>query len=191
LASVESTVRIAPIEPPYGDEIAAQLERWMGPGNKLDPLKLFRVFMVHEQLAGRMWPLGSDILGPKALVDPREREVMIHRTTALTGAEYEWGVHAAIFGPRLAFTEEQLASTVHGSPNDPCWSERESLVFALADELHHTSDVSDELYAKLAEHWSPEQIVELFATAGWYHTISYIARGARVELEPWAKRFPA
>jgi alkylhydroperoxidase family enzyme len=136
-----------------------------------------------------MHPLGSGILGPKALVEPSEREVMILRTTALAGAEYEWGVHVAIFGEGLGFAAEQIASTVHGSAEDPCWSEREGLVFALADELHGTSTVSDDLYAELAKHWTPEQIIELLTTAGWYRTISYIANGAAVELEPWAARF--
>jgi hypothetical protein len=28
-------------------------------------------------------------------------------------------------------------------------------------------------------------------TAGWYHTISYVIAAARVQLEPWAMRFPA
>jgi hypothetical protein len=93
-----STSRIPPIEPPYEREVADQLERWMGPGNRYEPLKLFRTFMVNAELSGRMFAMGSGILGPKALVDPREREVMIHRTTALNGAEYEWGVHATIFG---------------------------------------------------------------------------------------------
>jgi alkylhydroperoxidase family enzyme len=79
---------------------------------------------------------------------------------------------------------------VHGGPFDPCWSERESLVFALADELHHDSDVSDDLYRALQVHWTPQQIIELLATAGWYRTISYLANGPRVEFEPWARRFP-
>jgi alkylhydroperoxidase family enzyme len=64
-------------------------------------------------------------------------------------------------------------------------------VFALADELHHTSTISDELYARLAAHWSPPELIELMATAGWYHTIAYIVNGTRVEPETWAKCFPA
>ena len=182
--------RIAPLQPPYPDEIAAQLAKWMPPGVDAEPLKLFRTLVVHDELAPRMRPLGAGILGGKARVEPREREVMIHRTCALTGAEYEWGVHVVGFGRPLGLTDEQLASTVHGRASDPCWSEREALVFALADELHGTSDVSDELFARLREHWSPDQILELVITAGWYHLIGYVINAARVEREPWAARFP-
>jgi hypothetical protein len=45
--AAESTARIVPIEPPYREEIATQLQRWMGPATEFQPLKLFRTFMVH------------------------------------------------------------------------------------------------------------------------------------------------
>ncbi len=89
-----------------------------------------------------MRPLGAGILGNKARVEPRLREVMIHRTCALTGAEYEWGVHVVGFARPLGFTDEQLASTVSGSAGDECWAPDEALVFRLADELHESSQVS-------------------------------------------------
>ncbi len=60
----------------------------------------------------------------------------------------------------------------------------------LADELHHTSTISDELWEALAEHFSGAEILELIATAGWYHLIAYICNGARVQGEEWAERFP-
>jgi alkylhydroperoxidase family enzyme len=63
-------------------------------------------------------------------------------------------------------------------------------VLALAEELHETSTVSDELFAQLQRHFSAQQILELVVTAGWYHTISYVIAAARVQLEPWAMRFP-
>jgi len=115
---------------------------------------------------------------------------MIHRTCALCGAEYEWGVHVMGFGKPLGFSDEQLASTVNGSAQDEVWSELEALVFALADELHDTSRVSDELFGRLSQYFSADQILELVITAGWYHTISYVINAAGVEHEEWAARFP-
>lgn len=61
----------------------------------------------------------------------------------------------------------------------------------LADELHETSSISEELWAELAEGLAPEQIIELIVTAGWYHAIAYVCNGIRVEREDWALRFPA
>jgi 4-carboxymuconolactone decarboxylase len=162
----------------------------MGGMTNVDPLKLFRTLAVHEEMAGRMRPLGAGILGGSARVEPRLREVMIHRTCALNGAEYEWGVHVVAFARPLGFSEGQIESTVNGSPDDACWAEDESLVMRLADELHSTSDVSDELFERLRAHLGDDQILELVMTAGWYRAISYVIAVSRVEREDWAARFP-
>ena len=64
-------------------------------------------------------------------------------------------------------------------------------MIALADELHDTANVSDGTYAELERHFTAAQILELVVAGGWYHTISFVLAAARVELEPWAARFPA
>jgi 4-carboxymuconolactone decarboxylase len=186
-----SEPRIAALVPPYPPEIEQALAKWMPPGSSLEPLRLFRTLYLHDELASRMRPLGAGILGPKSTVPPALREVMIHRTCALTGAEYEWGVHVVAFGRPLGFTEEQLRSTVHGAGSDACWDEPQSTVFRLADELHDTSDVSDDLFSALARHFREEQILELLVTSGWYHVIAYLCNGVRIEREQWAEQFPA
>jgi 4-carboxymuconolactone decarboxylase len=182
--------RIAPLEPPYDPETEASLMKWMPPGSPVEPLVLFRTLMVHPALASRMRAVGAGILGGAATVAPPLREVMIHRTCALTGAEYEWGVHALGFGKPLGFTDEQLHSTVHGAWTDACWDEDQAAVLRLADELHETSAVSDELWSTLEGRFGAEQILELLVTAGWYHAIAYVCNGAGLTLEPWAARFP-
>ena len=182
--------RIAPLEPPYDPDVKAMLDRWMPPGSGVEPLKLFRTLGVHDELASRMRPLGAGILG-RGRLDPRLREVMIHRTCALTGAEYEWGVHAMGFGRPLGFTDAQLASTVHGSADDPVWTAQEAAVFRLADTLHATSTISDDLFAQLSRFFGDDQLLELVITSGWYHAISYVVNVAGVQHEDWAARFPA
>jgi alkylhydroperoxidase family enzyme len=186
----DQTPRIAPLEPPYAPDVEAALSKWMPPGSPVEPLRLFRTLVVHDTLASRMRPLGASILGSTAKVPAPLREVMIHRTCALTGAEYEWGVHVIGFGKPLGLSKEQLDSTVHGSWTDACWDNEQSSIFRLADELHTTSTVSDELWAELSAQFDPPQILELLVTAGWYHAISYVCNGARVQHEEWAAQFP-
>jgi alkylhydroperoxidase family enzyme len=186
----DKTPRLTPIEPPYPSEIEASLMKWMPPGSPMEPLRLFRTLYLHEELAGRMFPLGAGILGRRAKLSPALREIVIHRTCGLTGAEYEWGVHATSFGEPLGFSDEQLHSTVHGSWSDPCWSAQQGTVFRLADELHATSTISDELWAALTAHFDEAQILELIVTAGWYHLIGFVCNGVALEHEAWAARFP-
>jgi len=182
--------RIAPLEAPYRPEIEAALRKWMPPGGEVEPLKLFRTLNVHEKLASRMRPLGAGILR-HGLLEARQREIVIHRTCARAGAEYEWGVHVLAYGKPLGLSDEQIAATVLGAADDPAWSECDGMLIALADELYDTATVSDPLWAGLATRFSDEQLLELLITAGWYRLLSYVINAAGVQREPWAARFPA
>jgi 4-carboxymuconolactone decarboxylase len=189
MAAVEPAPRIPPVQPPYDEEVAALLARWMPPNSDAEPLRLFRTLALHPELAARMRPLGAGILA-HGTVAPRLRELMIQRTCALCGAEYEWGVHAVAFADAVGLDAAQLASTAGAGFADDVWSDAERSVLRLADELHEASTVGDELFAELQRHFSSQQILELVITAGWYHTISYVIAAARVAPEPWAVRFP-
>jgi alkylhydroperoxidase family enzyme len=181
--------RIAPLEPPYQPETEALLKKWMPPGSAIEPLALFRTLAIHEELAARMRPTGSGILG-HGRVDPREREIVIHRTCARTGAEYEWGVHVLAYGKPLGLSDDQIAATVNGAAGDPAWSERDALLVRLADELHDTCGVSDPLWSALSRHFSDDQLLELLVIAGWYRLVAYVVNAVHIQHEAWAPRFP-
>jgi 4-carboxymuconolactone decarboxylase len=187
---VDQPPRIPPVEPPYDADVAAMLAKWMPPDSAAEPLRLFRTLVRNGEIAGRMRPLGAGILGASAKVEPLLREILIHRSCALTGNEYEWGVHVAAFGRPLGLDERQLRSTVHGSPEDDCWNAEQADVLRLADGLHHASAIGDRLWRSLRARFDDEQLIELIATAGWYHLIAYVCNGLRVQAEDWAPAFP-
>jgi 4-carboxymuconolactone decarboxylase len=187
---LERGARIEPLNPPYQPAIEAALSKWMPPGVDTEPLKLFRTLNVHDELASRMRPLGAGILG-HGRVPPREREIVILRTCARAGAEYEWGVHVVAFARPLGLSEEQIAATVRGRAEDAVWSARDSLLIALADELHESATIAPSLWAALAGRFTDDLLLELIITAGWYRLLSYVINAAVVEREPWAERFPA
>src|SRR5918995_4954367 len=116
--------RIAPLEPPYPEEIERMLAKWMGPLRDRDPLRLFRTLSIHGELPSRMGVLGAGLLG-NPRVTPREREIVIQRITARGDAEYEWGVHAQVFGENVELNEAQLAATAHGASDDPARAGRD------------------------------------------------------------------
>jgi 4-carboxymuconolactone decarboxylase len=179
--------RVAPLSPPYDPELAVTLTRMMPPGQ--EPLKLFRTVAHNRHILDKLRSTGAYLLN-FGTVAPLDRELVIHRTCARCDCEYEWGVHAAVFGPIVGLTDAQLAATVHGSSDDPVWSERQALLVELADQLHDTATVSERLWGALAEHYSDEQLVELLAIAGQYHAVSYFANALGVGLEGAARRFP-
>jgi alkylhydroperoxidase family enzyme len=179
-----TSTRIPPIDPPFSPDIQAEFDKIM---RGAPPLLLFRTVACNPRVLQR-WFAGS--LLDKGSIPLRLRELMILRTTALCGAEYEWGVHVASFGAKAQWTEEQLESTVRGHPHDPCWSEPEQCVMLLAEQLHASSAVTDEAWQRIASSFAADQLIELIALAGLYHMVSFMANAAGVQHEGFAPRFP-
>jgi len=184
-----TTFRIAPLEPPYEAAIADELARWMPPGSPLPPLALFRTLATDHPLAQAMWGLGSFLLSRRLALPLREREIVIDRVCARCGCEYEWGVHAAAFAAAAGLSEAEIAASCAPAGDATGWNGREALLVRLVDELHDTGHVGDALWQQLAAHYDQRQLLELLVLCGWYHLISFVGNGARVALEPWARRF--
>lgn len=178
--------RIAPADEPYPTEIATALARIMPTG--VEPLVLFRTMARNPRVFERMFAGG---LLDKGTLSLRQREVVIDRTTARLGAEYEWGVHIAFFADKVGFDAERIAATVRGPADAPCWSDDERALLAAVDDLVDQRSLGDETWARLAAHFDEAQILEVIALAGYYHTISFLCRALDLPLEPYGARFPA
>jgi alkylhydroperoxidase family enzyme len=184
LAVSQPTPRIAPLEPPYAPEIAAQFDRIM---RGAPPLMLFRVIAGNAR-AWEKFRAGSLLdRGPLSL---RAREIVIDRTCARTGCEYEWGVHVATFANAAHLTEEQVGATVTGAADAGCWSPAEQALIAAVDALHERATLSDAEFADLSAHYDEAQIFEIILLCGFYRTVSYLANGLALPLEKKAARFP-
>jgi alkylhydroperoxidase family enzyme len=176
--------RIAPLQPPYAPEIAGQFDRIM---RGAPPLVLFRVIAGNAR-AWEKFRAGSLLdRGPLSL---REREIVIDRTCARTGCEYEWGVHVATFAAAAHLTDEQVRATVRGAASEPCWSEAEQALIAAVDALHDHAMLSDAEFAALSAHYDDAQIFEIILLCGFYRTVSYLANGLTLPLEEKGARFP-
>jgi alkylhydroperoxidase family enzyme len=177
--------RIAPLEPPYPAEIQAQFDAIM---RGAPPLMLFRVLAKNE----RVWEkFRAGSLLDKGALTLRQREIVIDRTGALNGCEYEWGVHVTMFAKAADLSDEQVRATVHGDAEAACWSVAEQALLQTVDALHHRATLSDDEFATLASHYDEAQIFEVILLCGFYRTVSYLANGLKLPLEANAARFPA
>jgi alkylhydroperoxidase family enzyme len=151
------------------------------------PLMLFRVAASNAR-AWEKFRAGSLLdRGPLSL---REREIVIDRTCALTGCEYEWGVHVATFAEAAGLSAEQVRATVRKGAAAPCWSESEQALIAAVDALHATATLSDDEFKALSAHYDDARIFEIILLCGFYRTVSYLANGLALPLEENAARFP-
>ena len=177
--------RIAPAEAPYATAIAAELERIMLAG--VEPLILFRTLARNPRIFARMFAGG---LLDKGALSLRQREIVIDRTTARLGCEYEWGVHVAFFAQRAGLDAAQVAATVQGVAEAPCWTEEEQALIAAIDDLVDRHAIAPAVWTGLTTYFDETQILEVIALVGYYHTISFLCRALDLPLEGYAARFP-
>ena len=178
-------LRVDPVSPPYSPELQAVFNRIMPPG--VPPLTLFTTLARVPRVYDRFRAASLLDRGP---VSMRHREIVIDRTCARCGCAYEWGVHIAFFSRRVELTPEQVRATVLGNADDPAWANEERLLIRLVDELHDSAGISDELWTALLAAFSIDQILELIALVGFYHTVSFFANGLRLPPESYGAPFP-
>ncbi len=178
--------RIAPAEPPYEPAIAEALDYIMPPG--IEPLVLFRTMARSPRVLARIFAGSLLDKGPLTL---RQREIVIDRTTARLGCEYEWGVHIAFFAERANLDAGQVAAIVNGPADAACWSPQEQALLALVDDLVDRRTIAEPTWTALTEHFEEVQILEAIALTGAYHTISFLCNGLALPLESYGARFPS
>ena len=177
--------RVEPLTPPYPSELQKVFDTIMPSG--VPPLTLFTTLARVPRIWERFRAGSLLDRGPVSL---RHREIVIDRTCARCGCAYEWGVHIAFFAERVALTDEQVRATVHGDADHPAWSDEDRLLVRMVDELHDSANLADETWDALAATFSVEQIFELIALVGFYHTVSFFANGLRLPSEPFGVAFP-
>ena len=177
--------RIAPLEPPYAGPVQESFDRVM---RGAPPLVLFRTVATSER-AWRKFRDGSLLdRGPLSL---RQREILIDRTCALAGCEYEWGVHIAAFAKAAGLTDAEVAATAGaGAEGAASWTPDEQALLRAADALHAHARLSDAEFEALKAHFDDAQILEVLQVCGFYRMVAYLANGLDLPLEPGAPRFP-
>lgn len=176
--------RIIPLAPPYDPEIAARFDAVMPPG--VPPLILFRTLAASDRAWRKL--MGGSLLdrGPLSL---REREIVIIRTCALAGCEYEWGVHVAWFASKVGLADEHIRATLHLAWDASCWAPSEQALLRAADQLFEANALDDHDFSHLKACFDDGQILEILQLCGFYRTIAYIACSLDLPLEDWATRF--
>lgn len=179
--------RIEPLAKPYPEAFDARMKVLM---RGADPLVLFTTLATNE----RAWTKfsGGSLLDKGSPLAMRQREIVIDRTCARCGNEYEWGVHIAGFAPHIGLTEAQVRATVHGDAADPAWTDAaEAVLIATVDALIDDKKLSDAQWAALRDHYDEAQALEIIQLVGFYHGVSLICGALALPLEANAARFPA
>ncbi len=177
--------RIEPLEKPYPAPFeAAMLSLMRG----TDPLILFTTLAKHDRAWSKF--TGGSLLdrGPLSL---RHRELVIDRTTARCGCEYEWGVHITGFAEKAEFDDAQVFAIVHGTADDPVWETADSVLVATTDALLDHKKLDDAEWTRLRAQFDEAQCLEVIQLISFYHGVSLMCGALNLTLELNAARFPS
>jgi alkylhydroperoxidase family enzyme len=177
--------RFEPLSAPYPEPLASDLARIMPPD--VPPLQLFRTIGRSERHWTRFAAGGLLAKGPLPL---REREVVILRTCANCGSDYEWGVHVALFAKRTGFLPEEVQQ-IAGSGPPTILPPRERLLVAAVDALSVRKRWSDAEFVEFSATLSEAELFEIIALTGFYHTVAFWTNALALPLEPGTSPIPA
>jgi len=177
---------LSPLEAPYPASISETLKKYPDIDGYI--LALFRVFANSERFLSYSGP--KNLLDKSSPLSLREREIIILRCCAQLDCEYEWGVHVVGFAAKAELNENQINSLYLGSGLDDCWPEKETELISLVDQLIHKARINYEENPSFSQYWNKDEQLEIFALVANYHLVAFVANSSKLELEPFATRFP-
>ena len=144
-------------EAEWTDEQRAVVERYAPDG---DPGNALRTLVRVPALADRVFPFMRYIARDSTL-SPRHRAILILRTSWLTQNANLWAMHASRAG-ESGLTADEVRRVAEGPAEG--WSELETVLLALADELFRNSSVTDQTWDALSAQYDLHNMVDAVVT---------------------------
>ena len=178
--------RIGFVEKPWPEAFAATAARVAAPGK--EPLTLFTAMGQDQKGLDRF--LGSAVPAKGAL-DFHTREVVIERTAARTGCEYEWGIHTQMLAAKAGISPEQVRSTFDGHADDGNWDAKDAAVIATVDALLTNKKLTDAEFARVSAHFDTASLLEMVQLINFYHGVALFTGAIALASEPGMAKFPS
>lgn len=110
------------------------------------------------------------------------RELVILLVAKIEGGTYEWVQHVPI-AEACGCRKEQIDALEKGDFAAASFDAREKALLALAEDVIRNVRASEENVKAAREHFSPQEIVEIIITCGFYMTMARLTETTRVEID--------
>lgn len=146
---------------------------------RLGSLNVTRM-MSHSEGAMQAYSRLGTFLLRKSVLDPVLREVVILRIGQICRSDYEWHQHVSV--ARAVGMDEATLSAIEAQAFDRLGA-REQMAVRIAEEIAHDRGAGEETMTQAATHFSPEELVELVLTAGYYIMTAGFLLSFGIEIE--------
>lgn len=186
VSGVNETPRIAPLPPDDRDPRTEELLESLGFDPEAEEMALFATLARHPRLLKR-WSAFGGLLLAGGTLPARDREVLILRTAANTGADYEWGHHLPL-GRAAGLRNEEMAELASFTATER--TPQDDLLVRAADELHADNVIGDPTWAELAAAYDEQQLIELCMVVGQYHLVAFTLNSLCIQREDGVEGLP-
>jgi len=124
---------------------------------------------------------GGAILSKQKL-NPALRELVILLVARIEGGTYEWVQHVPI-ALGVGCHKDQIAALETAKLDAACFDAKEKALLRLASEVIKDVKASEEAVTQASKHFSPQEIVEIILTCGFYMTMARLTETTRVEVD--------
>jgi AhpD family alkylhydroperoxidase len=141
----------------------------------------FGVMLQHPALAKAFLTFNNHVAIASSL-SKRIRELSILRISWLRRCEYEFVQHVVV-GRNAGLTEAEL-ERVQAGPDATGWEPIDAELLRAVDELYADARIQERTWARLSEHFSTTQLLDLVFVIGCYDTLAMVFKTFGVQLEP-------
>jgi alkylhydroperoxidase family enzyme len=178
--------RILPVPAAEWTDAHREILGPMARGNSA--IDVFTTCLRNMELCRNWMPFTRYILGASNSVAPREKELLILRTSFLCDADYDWAHHVPS-AKRAGMSDAEVLRITRGA-DAPGWSPLDAALIRAADELHRNQHITDRTWTALKEKYSDGQMMDVVFTVGQYTMVSMFLNSAGVQLEPGLTGLP-
>jgi alkylhydroperoxidase family enzyme len=115
------------------------------------------------------------------------RELAIVRTAQIAGSAYELNQHIPM-ALAAGATRAQLDALANWQQQSALFDDRQRAMLAYVEQVARGGEVDDATFDALAQHFTPQEIVELTVTVASYYGTALIIRALRIEVETDGRR---
>lgn len=126
--------------------------------------------------AAMAFTIRFDAITPRRLL-----ELVIMRTAEIVRSDYEINQHRPLM-KLCGYSDAQIAA-VASWRGSPLFDDKQRALLAYVEQMAQGGEVDDATFAALAQHFSPQEIVEISYTVGSYYANGLLTKALRIETE--------
>jgi 4-carboxymuconolactone decarboxylase len=174
--------RITPVDAKLQEPLKSKMARIFPPDRSAP--NLYLSVAKNESLFIDMIDMG--FITPTGLMDRRAipsrlRELLILRTCAQAGNDYEFDLHVRTISEKMGLSKPEIEDLKNPSVDDDLWPTAERSLIAMTDGLVQNISLSDEVFERLSGKFSEAELIEMVQLVGLYTTVAMMVALIRPE----------